>query len=902
MAYLAMGSPNWRGALRYLEPALPMSRKQESRSYEILILQAIGTCDGNALATSNSESMRNGTLETSGRANGATFSFTDEAPERIRQRRQSLHKCEPSLTKARVQCCVCHPVRHVADVDGFTLNLMATTAAPDISPGTPDLASQERQNEQADTKRPSSDKVAVSSVEEDAAASFRVSRFAEKNKLSWWFPQILDDEHKSRRIWWSRRSRAIVIQIVVIGIIFCTNLGLTIFAFSRYGSDKGVGLIYEGDCEKVRTLDQWIHLLINLLGTGMLSASNYCMQLQAAPTRANIDRAHKDNRWLDIGIPSLRNLGYISNWRRLSWALLALSSVPIHLIYNSAVFQSLSSYDYTVAVVKDSFLDGASWNLTAAEERRQGSAAWDVVDDRRLNPPSFNYTDIIHGMQVNAMHNEYVERDLSSCFALYDDYWQPQGNVVVLVKNASLQSPPEDSLLMYASVIPRMDDWAKNMWALENGTGPGWVARSEPLPQPITKWYVGPHRYEVSRCLVQPPEQLQTHCRFEYSPGIMFTIVSMNFVKALIMLAIWVLRRWQEPLKAKTDPRETEVLYTLGDAIASFMRFPDETTRDMGLASKYDFEHRRRWETRFVKQAPSPPSEPRVYSLSAKRWHSSVSLRRWLTAVFIWLLIMATASILLGRGFVSLRHRSISITMSSLWELGFGSLTPYTYLVINLPRSDPAGLISNVLIANLPQLLLSFIYIIYNIMLSAFLVQLEFSRMYKVRKPLRVSEPTGIQRSSYFISLPLRYGIPLYASSGVMHWLLSQSLFLARITAFHPSGEVDALDSFSTCGYSPIAIIISMMLGIAFLAVVVGLGFRRYDGVMRMVATNSRAISAACHVLEEDREDGYLLPVQWGVVSMTKGVGKCTFTTAPRPGAGLSKGVLKLPQEGMRYI
>ncbi|KAK4450480.1 hypothetical protein QBC34DRAFT_460961 [Podospora aff. communis PSN243] len=743
-------------------------------------------------------------------------------------------------------------------------------------------------------------KVAEGSGGDDGAASFRVSRFAEKDRLSWWFPQILDDEHKSWRIWLSRRSRAILIQIGVVGVILFTNLGFTIFAVSRYGSDKGVGLIYEGDCERVRTLDQWLHLLINLLGTGMLSASNYCMQLQAAPTRANIDRAHKDNRWLDVGIPSLRNLRYISNWRRLSWALLALSSVPIHLIYNSAVFQSLSSNDYTVAVVKDSFLDGASWNLTAAEERRRGSAGWELVGDR-LNPPSFNYTEIILGMQTDVSQNLYISRNISACFALYDDYWQPQGNAIVLVKNESLQSTSDDSLLIYVSVIPRLDDWAKNMWALENGTS-GWVAISP--PQPVTSWYVGPNRYQVSHCLVQPPDQIQTRCRLEYSPPIMFTICFMNFVKAFIMLSIWFLRRWQEPLKAKKDPRETEVLYTLGDAIASFMRFPDDTTQDMGLASKYDFIRRRTWKNRFVKQAPQPPSEPREYRPSVKRWGSSVSLRRWFTAIFIWLLIMVTASILLGQGFVSLGHRRIATTMSSLWELGFGALTPYTYLVINLPRSDPAGLISNVLIANLPQLLLSIIYIIYNIMLSAFLVQREFSRMYKIRKPLRVSEPTGIQRSSYFISLPLRYGIPLYASSGIMHWLLSQSLFLARITAFYPSGEIDALHSFSTCGYSPIAIIISIMVSIALLAVVAGLGFRRYDGVMRMVATNSRAISAACHVLEEDREDGYLLPVQWGVVSMSKGIGKCTFTTAPRQGAGLhvNDGVLRMPQEGMKYI
>lgn len=42
-----------------------------------------------------------------------------------------------------------------------------------------------------------------------------------------------------------------------------------------------------------------------------------------------------------------------------------------------------------------------------------------------------------------------------------------------------------------------------------------------------------------------------------------------------------------------------------------------------------------------------------------------------------------------------------------------------------------------------------------------------------------------------------------------MHWLISQSLFLARITAVFPDGSVDVQNSFSTCGYSPIAIFIS---------------------------------------------------------------------------------------------
>lgn len=158
--------------------------------------------------------------------------------------------------------------------------------------------------------------------------SFRVNDFAECSVLSKWIPRIDTGYHGLT----PRRSRVLVLQIVLVGLIFATNLAVTLSAIRKYGSEKGVGLIYEGDCETVKTLDQWIHLLINLLSTGLLSASNYCMQLQGAPTRANINQAHQAGIWLDIGVPSLRNLRHLGWQRRCLWAILALSSVPIHLL------------------------------------------------------------------------------------------------------------------------------------------------------------------------------------------------------------------------------------------------------------------------------------------------------------------------------------------------------------------------------------------------------------------------------------------------------------------------------------------------------------------------------------------------------------------------------------------
>ncbi|KAK6077801.1 hypothetical protein SCUP234_06559 [Seiridium cupressi] len=417
------------------------------------------------------------------------------------------------------------------------------------------------------------------------------------------------------------------------------------------------------------------------------------------------------------------------------------------------------------------------------------------------------------------MSNTYEQRNLSVCFDLYDDYWAPQGNGVSFVKNESVQTTADNSLLMYVSIFPRYDDWAKNMWAISNGTG-SFVANSP--TSPVTTWYLGLPHYEVSHCLVLRMESSANRCRFEFSPPIMFTACSLNFLKGGVMICVWVMRKWQNRDRQglfeqeKSQAMRDQILYTLGDAIASFMRKPDLSTKDMCLASKEDFLWKRPLSKQLRKQAPEPSRDARAWILEARLWMSSASLKRWCILLFICCVILAITGALLGLAPHSLQHRKILTTMSGLWSLGFGALTPFTYLVLGLPRQDPAGLISNVLIANLPQLIISIIYIFYNTMLSTFLVHREFSLMYKSdrRKPLRVSEPTGIQRSSYFISLPLRYGVPLYATSAIMHWLISQSLFLARITAIFPDGEDDITNSFSTCGYSPIAVIINEHRGL----------------------------------------------------------------------------------------
>ena len=153
---------------------------------------------------------------------------------------------------------------------------------------------------------------------------------------------------------------------------------------------------------------------------------------------------------------------------------------------------------------------------------------------------------------------------------------------------------------------------------------------------------------------------------------------------------------------------------------------------------------------------------------------------------------------------VLLPTRNISRHLSNLWHLGFGALTIWSFIESGLPRGDSAGLISNVLLANLPQFILSVLYLFYNGMTSTLLVQREFGRMKIVRKPLRVSEPLGIQGGSYFISLPLRYGIPLYTTFCNYALASVSESIPCTYTAFFPKVFVDVDSSFATCGYSPI--------------------------------------------------------------------------------------------------
>ena len=200
-----------------------------------------------------------------------------------------------------------------------------------------------------------------------------------------------------------------------------------------------------------------------------------------------------------------------------------------------------------------------------------------------------------------------------------------------------------------------------------------------------------------------------------------------------------------------------------------------------------------------------------------------------------------------------------------------------------LMGSAPTSLTTVIVLANCPQLIFSFLYFTLNATFTTMLVAWEWSKYSSHRKALRVSIPTGMQRSTYFLTVPYKYGVPLMAVSTLLQWLLSQAVFLIRTAGHEYNGSPHPAWDESKIGFSPLGLVLVLILFVFVVAVFLIIGFlRKYptrEKAMPLASTCSAAISAACHGPKED-ENSHLLPVQWGVVSGEGEPLVCAFTTA----------------------
>lgn len=204
----------------------------------------------------------------------------------------------------------------------------------------------------------------------------------------------------------------------LVAFVLTTNAILLIVATSKFKPIDGIGTLYAGDCDIVNRLNVGAHVFINAFSSVLLGASNYTMQCMMSPTRSECDAAHARGDWFDIGAPGIRNLRRISGQRRILWTLLLMTSIPIHLLYNSAVFKTLDTNEYRYVLIGDQFIDSQAVNVS------QSTIANQAVESSRL--------------QYHGEPNMYENLDIEACISAYGGtFVSGYSNVILITTNST---------------------------------------------------------------------------------------------------------------------------------------------------------------------------------------------------------------------------------------------------------------------------------------------------------------------------------------------------------------------------------------------------------------------------------------------------------------------------------
>ena len=372
------------------------------------------------------------------------------------------------------------------------------------------------------------------------------------------------------------------------GAVFILNLVLTIWATRTFGAQNGYGTLVEGECSKTRKASTWIHLAINVLSTILLSASNYCMQILTAPTRPEVDRAHAKGKWLDIGVPSVRNLKWISAKRVCVWICLALSSLPLHLLYNSAIYDTLASNSFTVWAGSQ---DVDSWHTGSSGLANQ-----------------FIY---------EAQGNRLERLDLATCIQAYTPEFVSGRSHFAVVLGNSTNLTDNPKAVTFGGGAYSADWFCTNSTTTEKY----YNCSSDSIIRDVDNgdnWHYNGSTIEY--CLSQRVEE---HCQLQFSVKIMIIVIIANFLKLVCML--YTVRSHKIP-----------TLVTVGDAVSSFLQDQDPTTVGYCTLSKKDVDNDGKWSKCVLNGSyQAMPAQPQPWITKRQLWFSGASKTRWFICYFL---------------------------------------------------------------------------------------------------------------------------------------------------------------------------------------------------------------------------------------------------------------------------
>ncbi|MCJ1398987.1 hypothetical protein MMC11_002189 [Xylographa trunciseda] len=627
-------------------------------------------------------------------------------------------------------------------------------------------------------------------------------------------------------------------------LVFIVNVSALAWMYARFPGSGDIVTVYGGTCSRTRTLSTVCHLTINILSTIMLGASNFGMQCLSSPSRIAIDAAHRNGYCLNIGVPNIASLRVSQALKLALWLLLAVSSVSLHLLYNSVLYTTSSGSDFTALLVAENFLTGGPWNSSRLEASQFPVKSIDVLQSQISGLTTLQVSDCIQACNttlgsdwgnVLLVTNSTLEND-----TLYDVFISSYVEDSLEVGLCGLESAVDLSLLSSGDgddlFSLQLSCDTANLSAISVQSPYSTCSNNSTQPHTIKCPEIMRIDVPIQYCLIQP----RSGCKLIAIPSILITVVVCNIVKFMCLLSLLLLP-------------EFNPFITVGDAVASFLKDPDQWTDHYGPVSAQYVHHCMKTKAIEISGLVAFNHRPQRWKIHTCSWFRGASRRRWISTGVATMIYWVLA--------LSLFFAGLGASRTSFSINGLGATTS-TFI-------SGASTASKVIITNTPQVLFSLIYLLYNSLFTSMLATAEVNSLAHRRKPLRVSDPHGAQRATYYLQLPYRYGIPLMIVSGLLHWLISETIFLVNVSVFDVNDVEQPSRSTSACGWSATGLYIFIVIGTIMVATPLGFGSRKYHSGMPIVSTCSRAISAACHAAPGD-DNAASKALMYGVIHQTE--------------------------------
>ncbi|KAL9089010.1 MAG: hypothetical protein Q9159_002813 [Coniocarpon cinnabarinum] len=490
--------------------------------------------------------------------------------------------------------------------------------------------------------------------------------------------------------------------------------------------------------------------------------------------------------------------------------------------YNSAIFNTTAVFDYNIFMVTPAFVKGGNFSIAdAAADMRMSSLPF-PYGDVYFEEPGSDLTGIennVSALQQQAMGGNLTFLTWQDCITQFSTDLQSKFSAVLLV----MKDNPSTTNSFWSS-FPYYPPGSLQ------GEGPSlkayaWVCNGAEIcvPQQIRDsgtWNLSRisegfnSDYEgqsetIDHCLARSVQQA---CSVDVSINLMVAVIVCNIIKLCCFLHCLSIK-------------EHKPLITVGDAICSFLAKSDPHSVGLGPVSSREV---RRGSFQVHRDAVSMartqlPHQPLVFP-GTDQSGAGVSQTNYGTAAF---------------------NTNLGFNPSGLLPGNF-------------------GLFSAIFSANVIQLAVSNAYLFINNIFTCALVSQELSDYATESKMMRVTRPRGPQRSTYWLQLPYKWSLPLMAMMTLLHWLISEALFMVDVQVFDPDGRKIPPNSDSSDGS------FYVVEGGLIISFVYAYGFRKFTAGVPVFSSCSIAISAGCHMSTQEYDDAIFRPLKYGVLKTGK--------------------------------